>query len=73
MQAPVLCKILIYLVCLGHYSTVTITLEQEPDGAKLALAQLGVPESDYDRTKEGWRRHILESIKSTFGYGARLF
>lgn len=57
----------------GHFSTVTIKLVQESDGAKLTLNQTGVPESDYERTLEGWQRHIFESIKNTFGYGARLY
>lgn len=58
----------------GHYSTVTMELTQEADhSAKLTLVQTGVPAAATDRTKEGWRRHIFESIKTTFGYGARLF
>ena len=57
----------------GHFSKVTMTFTQESEGAKLTLKQEGVPESDYERTLEGWQRHIFESIKTTFGYGARLF
>ena len=56
-----------------HYSQVTIELQQETDCAKLVLQQTEVPESDSERTREGWKRYIFESIKSTFGYGARLF
>lgn len=57
----------------GHYSTVSIEFKQETDSTKLVLLQTEVPDSDYDVTREGWKRHIFENIKSTFGYGAQLF
>jgi activator of HSP90 ATPase len=56
-----------------HYSTVTIELVQEVDCTRLNLTQLGVPDSDYDRTNEGWHRYYWDSIKSTFGFGVKLF
>jgi len=56
----------------GHHSTVTIVLKQESDCTKLVLSQTEVPDNDAERTKEGWKRYIFESIKSTFGFGARL-
>jgi len=56
----------------GHHSTVTIVLKQESDCTKLVLSQTEVPDSDAERTKEGWKRYIFEGIKSTFGFGARL-
>ena len=56
----------------GHHSTVTIVLKQESDCTKLVLSQTEVPDSDAERTREGWKRYIFESIKSTFGFGARL-
>ena len=56
-----------------HYSTVYIELKQEEDGTNLTLIQTGIPEDDHERTKEGWKRYIFEAIKTTFGYGARLF
>lgn len=58
---------------IGHYSVVSMDLTQEPSGAKLSLLQTEVPESECERTKEGWKRHIFEAMKSTFGYGAHLF
>jgi activator of HSP90 ATPase len=57
----------------GHFSTVTMEFIQEPDGTKLTLHQTGIPSTDYERTKEGWKRYIFEPIKTTFGYGARIF
>ena len=59
-------------ILLGHYSVVSIDLKQEATGAKLSLLQTEVPEAECERTKEGWRRHIFEPIKSTFGFGAHL-
>ena len=56
----------------AHYSTVTIQLNQETDCTKLVLLQTEVPESDAERTKEGWKRHIFQRIKTVFGYGAQL-
>ena len=56
----------------GHYSTVTIELKQEYDCTKLELSQTKVPDSDSQRTMEGWKRYIFENIKTTFGFGARL-
>ncbi len=46
---------------------------QKPDCAELKLTQTGVPKSDYDRTKEGWKNYYWRSINMTFGFGARLF
>lgn len=58
---------------LGHYSTVKLELKQLMTSAELNLYQTEVPESETDRTKEGWQRHIFQRIKSTFGYGNQLF
>ncbi len=57
----------------GHYSNVTFQFQQNDDGTQLILKQTGVPESDHERTKDGWKRYIFEPIKHTFGYGAALF
>ena len=62
-----------FIVLSGHYSVVSIELKQEATGAKLSLLQTEVPEAECERTKEGWRRHIFEAIKTTFGFGAHLF
>ena len=67
------CPMILQCFATEHYSTVTIELVQEEDCTKLHLTQTGVPESDYERTQEGWTRYYWESIKAIFGFGARLF
>lgn len=57
----------------GHHSAVLINLEQKDDCTVLILNQTGIPESDFERTKEGWQRYYWYSIKNTFGFGANLF
>lgn len=56
----------------GHFSTVTIEIEQKEDCTELRLSQSGVPSNEVDRTKEGWQNYYWESIKRTFGFGATL-
>ena len=56
-----------------HYSTVTIELCEKDSGTELKLTQTGVPEAEYERTKQGWNNYYWEAIKQTFGFGARLF
>lgn len=57
----------------GHFSDVTIQLKQDDDGTSLTLTQTGIPDSDHERTKDGWKKYIFDAIKATFGYGANLF
>nr|XP_039274620.1 activator of 90 kDa heat shock protein ATPase homolog 1-like [Styela clava] len=56
----------------GHYSTVTLDLEQTVDGAKVSLQQSGIPENSVEATTNGWRRYYWDAIKMTFGYGSRI-
>lgn len=56
-----------------HYSTVTLALDQTEDGTELTLTQTGVPEAEYEKTVEGWKRYYWDAIKQTFGFGASLF
>jgi len=56
-----------------HFSHVSLQFLDDIDQTKLIIQQSGVPKQFYDNTMEGWKRFYLESIKSTFGYGARLF
>lgn len=56
-----------------HYSTVTMEFKEKEDSTDLVLTQTGIPEAEYDRTVQGWQQHYWESIKQTFGFGARLF
>jgi len=57
-----------------HYSLVKLEFIEEKDQTKLVIRQTGVPTQFYDNTREGWRNFFfyLESIKKTFGFGARL-
>lgn len=57
---------------LGHFSLVTLEFYQEDDGTKLTLLQTGIPSTEHERTRDGWKNFIFEPIKATFGYGARL-
>lgn len=52
----------------GHYSTVTMKLSQDLNCTTLTLSQTGVPESEAERTKQGWVNYYWNSIKQTFGY-----
>ncbi|KAJ8966544.1 hypothetical protein NQ317_000731 [Molorchus minor] len=54
----------------GHYSTVTLNLEQKSDHTEVVLEQIGVPTADAEVTKENWQRYYWDAIKQTFGFGA---
>ena len=56
-----------------HYSDVTLTFEEKNDCTVLHLSQTGVPEKELERTREGWERYYWDSIRQTFGFGARLY
>ena len=53
----------------GHFSDVKINITQGVDNTTLILEQTGVPEGDYERTKEGWLYKTFQAIKATFGVG----
>lgn len=57
----------------GLFSTVSMELVQKDDCTNLELTQTGIPDYDFDKTEAGWKRYFWESIKQTFGFGARLF
>ncbi|XP_062863676.1 activator of 90 kDa heat shock protein ATPase homolog 1b isoform X2 [Trichomycterus rosablanca] len=57
----------------GHYATVTLTFTDKVNETELKIDCRGVPESEEDRTREGWQRYYCQAIKQTFGYGARLY
>lgn len=56
-----------------HYSTVTIDLNQKDDRTELRFTQTGIPTSDFERTKQGWKQYYWGSIKQTFGIGMKYF
>jgi activator of HSP90 ATPase len=55
-----------------HYSNVSFSILQESEATTLKVSQTGIPESDYEKTKEGWERYYFDAIKRTFGYGSFL-
>lgn len=57
----------------GHHSTATITLDQQDDRTQLTLTQTGIPEEDFERTKEGWKQYYWENMKQTFFWGMKYF
>ena len=57
---------------IGHFSMVTMEIHEQEDQTELTLMQSEVPDDQYERTQEGWRRYYFECMKTTFGYGARL-
>ena len=53
----------------GVFSTVVITLEKEEPGVtKMEFAQLGIPEGEKSRVKDGWVGNFWNPIKGMFGY-----
>ncbi|KAK2176574.1 hypothetical protein NP493_655g01018 [Ridgeia piscesae] len=56
-----------------HYSNVVLELCEKEDSTELSVRQTGIPESDYDRTVQGWNQYYWESIKMTFGFGAHIY
>ncbi|XP_055855659.1 activator of 90 kDa heat shock protein ATPase homolog 1 [Episyrphus balteatus] len=56
----------------GHYSNVTIDLEQMRDHTQLTLKQSGIPSAEYETTETNWRRYYWHSIRQTFGFGPML-
>ncbi|XP_068607915.1 activator of 90 kDa heat shock protein ATPase homolog 1b [Brachionichthys hirsutus] len=56
-----------------HYATVTMTFLDRSSETELKVECRGVPDSEEERTQDGWKRYYFAAIKQTFGYGARLF
>lgn len=56
-----------------HYSEVSLTIEEKEDHTLLIVKQTGIPESDYERTLNGWKDIYFKGIKQAFGFGAILY
>lgn len=56
----------------GHYSMVTIEMEEAEDSTKLTIKQTQIPEEHLERTREGWKTYYFQSIKVKLGFGALL-
>lgn len=50
----------------------TLTFIDKGNETELKIECRAVPESEEDRTREGWQRYYCQAIKQTFGFGARL-
>lgn len=55
-----------------HYATVNLTFTDKGNETELKIECKAVPQNEEERTREGWQRYYCQSIKQTFGYGARL-
>uniref|UniRef100_A0A8D8SUN4 Activator of 90 kDa heat shock protein ATPase homolog 1 n=1 Tax=Cacopsylla melanoneura TaxID=428564 RepID=A0A8D8SUN4_9HEMI len=53
----------------GHYSTVTISIEQRSDHTQVIFKQTGIPEGEEESTRMNWNRYYWEALKRTFGFG----
>ncbi|XP_049781090.1 activator of 90 kDa heat shock protein ATPase homolog 1 [Schistocerca cancellata] len=54
----------------GHFSDVTMDIEELSDCTEVKLVQKDVPESEMDTTKENWNRYYWDAMRKTFGFGA---
>jgi activator of HSP90 ATPase len=49
---------------IGHYSTVTFTLEPSVEGTHLIFTQEDIPESKFEEIKQGWKDYYWKPIKA---------
>lgn len=56
----------------NHFSTVTLSFEEQVGKTQITLKQTGVPSSDYDRTKSGWEQFFWLRIRGLFGWSYKL-
>ncbi|CAG9857077.1 unnamed protein product [Phyllotreta striolata] len=54
----------------GHYSTVTISIDQKNDHTEVTLEQTGVPTGELEVTKTNWQKYYWDAMKQAFGFGA---
>lgn len=57
----------------AHYSDLTLTLQEKEDHTLLLVKQTGIPESDFERTRNGWQQIYFKGIKQAFGFGSSLY
>ncbi|XP_059163684.1 activator of 90 kDa heat shock protein ATPase homolog 1-like [Physella acuta] len=56
-----------------HYSEVTIELIDKEGTTTLNLKQTGIPETEIDKTREGWKENYWNRMRQIFGFGSRIF
>jgi len=54
----------------GHFSDVTLEIEEKKDKVVLTLTQSGVPESEVESVKGGWRSNQWARMKGILGFGS---
>lgn len=54
----------------GHFSKVTMELDQGSDFVTLKLNQTGIPIGEEELTRTNWSGYYWTAIKASFGYGA---
>ncbi|KAJ8948245.1 hypothetical protein NQ318_013233 [Aromia moschata] len=54
----------------GHYSKVTLNIDQKSDHTEVTLEQVGVPSEEAEVTKDNWQRYYWDAMKQAFGFGA---
>ncbi|XP_040267559.1 activator of 90 kDa heat shock protein ATPase homolog 1 [Bufo bufo] len=56
----------------GHHATITLTFTDKGGETELRMEARGVPQSEEQHLKDGWKRYYFDGIKQTFGFGAML-
>jgi len=56
-----------------HYSEVIIDFEEKETCTLLKLSQTGIPQDDFEKTKDGWKNYYWQPMKQRLGFGATLF
>jgi activator of HSP90 ATPase len=51
----------------GHYSVLTIELENVKGNTKLVLIQTDVPDDQYESISDGWKEFYWDKIKESLG------
>ena len=57
----------------SHYSTVTFKIESKDDCVLVKLSQIDIPDYEYEKVKEGWKRFYFEPLRRVFGFGSTLY
>jgi activator of HSP90 ATPase len=57
----------------AHYSEVTLEFIEKEGVTELKLTQTGIPDSEFERTRDGWNINYWNRIKQVFGFGSNIF
>ncbi|GFR32428.1 activator of 90 kDa heat shock protein ATPase homolog 1 [Trichonephila clavata] len=56
-----------------HFSEVHMDINQKTDCTEIYFSQTGIPKSEIENTREGWKRFYWNSLRRAFSFGAPLF